>query len=324
MKLKFSHQLTLAGAIAAFGMAAQATEFRSADIHPDGYPTVEAVKFMGERLKALTAGKHTIKVFNNSALGNEKDTIEQTKIGALAMTRVNIAPMNNICAETQVPTMPFLFRSKEHMRHVLDGPIGEEILAACAPQGFVGLAYYDSGARSLYTAKKPVKSLADAKGLKIRVQQSDLWVSLLEAMGANATPMPYGEVYTALKTGLVDGAENNYPSYESSRHFEVAKYYSVTEHSMAPEMLLFSKRTWDGLSPDDQKAIRQAAKESVPYMRKLWDEREEKSLAIVKAGGAEIIKVDKASFQNAMKPVYDKFITDAKLKGLIKRIQDTQ
>ncbi len=324
MRLKFRQQLALAGAIASFAVVAQAAEFRSADIHPDGYPTVEAVKFMGERLKTLTNGKHTIKVFNNSALGNEKDTIEQTKIGALAMTRVNIAPMNNICAETQVPTMPFLFRSKEHMRHVLDGPIGEEILAACAPQGFVGLAYYDSGARSLYTAKKPVKNLADAKGLKIRVQQSDLWVSLLEAMGANATPMPYGEVYTALKTGLVDGAENNYPSYESSRHFEVAKYYSVTEHSMAPEMLLFSKRTWDSLGPDDQKAIRQAAKESVPYMRKLWDEREEKSLAIVKAGGAEIIKVDKASFQNAMKPVYDKFITDAKLKGLIKRIQDTQ
>jgi tripartite ATP-independent transporter DctP family solute receptor len=323
MTLKFRIQLALAGAMA-LAVTAHATEFRSADIHPDGYPTVDAVKFMGERLKTLTNGKHTIKVFNNSALGNEKDTIEQTKIGALAMTRVNIAPMNNICPETQVPTMPFLFRSKEHMRHVLDGPVGEEILSACAPQGFIGLAYYDSGARSLYTAKKPVKSLADAKGLKIRVQQSDLWVSLLEAMGANATPMPYGEVYTALKTGLVDGAENNYPSYESSRHFEVAKYYSVTEHSMAPEMLLFSKRTWDTLGPDDQKAIRQAAKESVPYMRKLWDEREDKSLAIVKAGGAEIIKVDKASFQNAMKPVYDKFITDAKLKGLIKRIQDTK
>jgi len=324
MTLKFRNQLALAGAMAALAVSAHATEFRSADVHPDGYPTVDAVKFMGERLKTLTNGKHSIKVFNNSSLGNEKDTIEQTKIGALAMTRVNIAPMNNICPETQVPTMPFLFRSKEHMRHVLDGPVGEEILAACAPQGFIGLAYYDSGARSLYTAKKPVKSLADAKGLKIRVQQSDLWVSLLEAMGANATPMPYGEVYTALKTGLVDGAENNYPSYESSRHFEVAKYYAVTEHSMAPEMLLFSKRTWDTLSPEDQKAIRQAAKESVPYMRKLWDEREEKSLATVKAGGAEIIKVDKASFQNAMKPVYDKFITDAKLKGLIKRIQDTQ
>src|SRR5690349_24456136 len=145
-------KLQIAAAAVASALTAHATEFRSADIHPDGYPTVDAVKFMGERLKALTNGKHTIKVFNNSALGNEKDTIEQTKIGALAMTRVNIAPMNNICAETQVPTMPFLFRSKEHMRHVLDGAIGEEILAACAPQGFIGLAYYDSGARNLYTA----------------------------------------------------------------------------------------------------------------------------------------------------------------------------
>jgi tripartite ATP-independent transporter DctP family solute receptor len=316
--IAFSAALTLAP------IAGLATEFRSSDIHPDGYPTVEAVKFMGERLQALTKGKHTIKVFNNSALGNEKDTIEQTKIGALAMTRVNIAPMNNICAETQVPTMPFLFRSTEHMRKVLDGAIGEEILASCAPQGFIGLAYYDSGARSLYTAKKPIRTLADAKGMKIRVQQSDLWVSLLEAMGANATPMPYGEVYTALKTGLVDGAENNYPSYESSRHFEVAKFYSVTEHSLAPEMLLFSKRTWDRLSADDQKAIRQAAKESVPFMRKLWDEREAKSKAIAKAGGAEFIEVDKASFQNAMKPVYDKFIVDPKLKSLVKRIQDTK
>jgi len=323
-KMKTSLTLVACVSCALAAFTARATEFRSADIHPDGYPTVDAVKFMGERLKALTGGKHTIKVFNNSALGNEKDTIEQTKIGALAMTRVNIAPMNNICPETQVPTMPFLFRSKEHMRKVLDGPIGEEILAACAPQGFIGLAYYDSGARSLYTAKKPVKTLADAKGMKIRVQQSDLWVALLEAMGANATPMPYGEVYTALKTGLVDGAENNWPSYESSRHFEVAKYYSMTEHSMAPEMLLFSKRVWDTLTPEDQKAIRQAAKESVPYMRKLWDEREQKSEALVKAAGSQIIQVDKASFQKAMQPVYDKFITDAKLKTMVKRIQDTQ
>ena len=323
MKIKKT-LFAVATVLAMTPMVSMATEFRSSDIHPDGYPTVDAVKFMSERLKVLTNGRHSIKVFNNSSLGNEKDTIEQTKIGALAMTRVNIAPMNNICAETQVPTMPFLFRSTAHMRTVLDGAIGEEILASCAPQGFIGLAYYDSGARSLYTAKKPIRTLADAKGMKIRVQQSDLWVALLEAMGANATPMPYGEVYTALKTGLVDGAENNFPSYESSRHFEVAKYYSVTEHSLAPEMLLFSKRTWDTLNAEDQKAIRQAAKESVPYMRKLWDEREAKSKAIALAGGAQFIEVDKASFQNAMKPVYDKFIVDPKLKALVKRIQDTK
>ena len=313
----------LAGLIAAACMAAHATEFRSTDIWGDDYPTVLAVRHMSQVLTKLTNGKHSIKVFPNSALGGEKDTIEQTKIGAVAMTRVNIAPMNNICPTTVVPTMPFLFHSKEHLHALLDGPVGEEILKSCEAQGFVGLAFYDSGARSMYTVKKPIKTIADMKGLKVRVQQSDLWVAMLEAMGANATPMPFGEVYTALKTGLVDAAENNYPSYESSRHFEVAKFYSKTEHSMAPEVLLFSKKVWDGLSADQQKALRQAAKESVPYMRKLWDEREDKSLATVKAAGSQIVDVDKASFQAVMKPVYDKFITDAKLRDMIKRIQDT-
>ena len=314
------HTLVAAAAASLFAVSAQATEFRSSDIHPDDYPTVQAVRHMGEELSKITNGKHSIKVFAKSALGQEKDTIEQTKLGALAMTRVNVAPMNNICAATMVPTMPFLFRSTEHMRKVLDGAIGEEILKDCEAQGFVGLAFYDSGARSIYTVKKPIKTLADAKGLKVRVQQSDLWVSVLEAMGANATPMPYGEVYTALKTGLVDAAENNYPSYESSRHFEVAKYYNKTEHSMAPEILLFSKKVWDTLPAEDQKQIRAAAKESVTYMRKLWDEREGKSLAIVKAGGAEIVEVDKVAFQNAMKPVYDKFLKDPKLQDMVKRI----
>ncbi|WP_245213981.1 TRAP transporter substrate-binding protein [Rhodoferax sp. AJA081-3] len=304
--------------------SAWATEFRSADIHPDDYPTVLAVRHMGETLSKATNGKHSIKVFSKSALGIEKDTIEQTKLGAIAMTRVNAAPMNNICAATMVPTMPFLFRSTEHMRKVLDGAIGDEILKDCEAQGFIGLAFYDSGARSMYTVKKPVKTLADAKGLKVRVQQSDLWVSLLEAMGANATPMPFGEVYTALKTGLVDAAENNYPSYESSRHFEVARFYNKTEHSLAPEILLFSKKVWDTLSAEEQKQIRIAAKESVTYMRKLWDEREEKSLAIVKAAGVQIVDVDKASFQVAMKPVYDKFLKDPKLQDMVKRINAVQ
>jgi tripartite ATP-independent transporter DctP family solute receptor len=309
---------------ACFATVGSAKEFRSADVHPEDYPTVMAVKYMSDIISKKTGGKHTIKVFTGNQLGGEKDTIEQTKLGALDLVRINVAPMNNICPETMVPTMPFLFRSKDHMRKVLDGPVGEEILKACESQGYIGLAFYDSGARSLYTVKKPVKSLADAKGLKIRVQQSDLWVSLLQAMGANATPMPYGEVYTALKTGLVDGAENNYPSFDTSRHFEVAKFYSVTEHSMAPEMLLMSKKVWDTLSADEQKIFRDAAKESVPYMRKLWDEKEAKSKAAVLAGGAQVIEVDKKSFQDAMKPVYEKFITTDKLKSLVKRVQDTK
>jgi len=322
--MKTMSRLAAALAAAAIALPATAKEFRSSDVHPEDYPTVMAVKFMSDYLKEKTGGKDSIKVYTLSSLGSEKDTIEQVKIGALDFVRINVAPMNNICPATMVPTMPFLFRSKEHMRKVLDGPVGDEILKACESQGFVGLAFYDSGARSLYTVKKPVKSLADAKGMKIRVQQSDLWVALLQAMGANATPMPYGEVYTALKVGTVDGAENNWPSYDTSRHFEVAKFYAKTEHSMAPEMLLMSKKVWDTLTPDEQKIFRDAAKESVPYMRKLWDEKEAKSEAAVKAGGAQVNDVDKKSFQDAMVPVYDKFITTPKLKQMVKAVQDTK
>jgi tripartite ATP-independent transporter DctP family solute receptor len=210
------------------------------------------------------------------------------------------------------------------MRKTLDGPVGDEILKSCEDQGLVGLAFYDSGARSIY-GKKPVRNLADAKGMKIRVQQSDLWVALLNAMGANATPMPIAEVYTALKTGLIDAAENNIPSYDGFKHFEAVKFYSRTEHSMAPEMLMMSKAVFDKLSKADQDLIRQAAKESVAFERKKWDEQEAKSLAVVKAAGAEIVdNVDKASFQQAMTPVYDKFITTPDLKRLVKAVQDTK
>jgi TRAP-type C4-dicarboxylate transport system substrate-binding protein len=192
-------------------------------------------------------------------------------------------------------------------------------------QGLIGLAFYDSGARSFYTVKKPIKSLADMKGLKIRVQQSDIFVSMIEALGANPTPMPYGEVYTALKTGIVDAAENNWPSYESSRHFEAAKFYSLSEHSLAPEVLVFSKKVWDTLSKEDQAALRKAAKESVPYMRKLWDEREVKSRQVVEAAGSQVNAVqNKQEFIDAMKPVYAKFANTPKLQSLVKRIQDTK
>jgi tripartite ATP-independent transporter DctP family solute receptor len=203
--------------------------------------------------------------------------------------------------------------------------VGDEILAAMEEQGMVGLAFYDSGARSLYTANKPVKTLADVSGMKIRVQQSDLFVSMVEALGANPTPMPYGEVYTALKTGIVDAAENNFPSYESSRHFEAAKYYTMTEHSMAPEVLVFSKVIWDTLTPEDQAMVRKAAKESVPHMRKLWDEREGKSRAAVEAAGTEIITLeDRQAWVDAMQPVYAKFADTPELQTLVQKVQATQ
>jgi tripartite ATP-independent transporter DctP family solute receptor len=322
MKIKKT-LFAVAAALAMAPLAGFATEFRSSDIHPDGYPTVEAVKFMGERLKVLTNGKHSIKVFNKGALGSERETIDQVKIGALELNRINISALNALCPKSLVPTMPFLFKSIAHMRKTLDGPVGEEILKGCESEGLVGLAFYDSGARSIY-AKKAVKTLADAKGLKIRVQQSDLWVALVGAMGANATPMPTGEVYTALKTGVIDAAENNVPSYEGFKHYEAVKIYSRTEHSMAPEMLVMSKAVYDKLPKPDQELFRAAARESVAFQRKRWDEQEAKALDIVVKAGAQIVDdVDKASFKAAMAPVYAKFITTPDLQRLVKAVQDT-
>ena len=324
MSIRTALTLAAAGlALAAGGAAAR--DFRSAEVHPADYPTTLAVQYMGKLLVERSGGKLGVHVYPAGVLGTEKDTVEQLRIGGLDMMRINAAALNSVVPETIVTVMPFLFRSTEHLHHVLDGPIGDEILAAMASQGIVGLAFYDSGARSFYTSKKPIRSLADMKGLKIRVQQSDLFVGLIEALHANPTPMPYGEVYTALKTGIVDGAENNWPSYESSRHFESAKFYTLTEHSMAPEVLAFSKIVWDKLSKDEQAMIRKAAKDSVPYMRKLWEEREVKSRKTVEAAGVQVITLpDKQEFVDAMKPVYARFADTPKLKDLVKRAQESK
>jgi tripartite ATP-independent transporter DctP family solute receptor len=309
----------------ALALPAQARDFRSADVHPGDYPTVEAVKYMGEQLAKQTDGRLGVKVYPNGALGNERDTIEQLKIGGLDMMRINAAVLTNVVPATLVTSLPFIFRSKDHMHAVLDGPVGEEILAAMEAEGMVGLAFYDSGARSIYAANKPVKALADLNGMKIRVQQSDVFVATIEALGANPTPMPYGEVYTALKTGIVDAAENNLPSYESSRHFEAAKYYTLTEHSMVPEVLVFSKIIWDNLAEEDQAMIRKAAKDSVPHMRKLWDERETKARQTVEAAGSEIIPLeDRQAWVDAVQPVYAKFASTPELQSLVQKVQTTQ
>jgi tripartite ATP-independent transporter DctP family solute receptor len=281
---------------------------------------------MGDELSKATGGKDNIKVFGDSSLGSEKDTVEQVKIGALDMVRVNTAAFNGIVPESMVPALPFLFRDLEHFRKTMYGSQGDKILAAFEKAGFVGLALYESGARSIY-AKKPIKSLADTKGLKLRVQPSDLWVSLVGAMGASATPMPFAEVYTGLKTGLLDAAENNYPSYDEAKHFESAPVYSETMHSMAPEVLVFSKKIWDTLPKEEQAQIRKAAKESIPYYVKLWEPRETDAKAAVIKGGAKIVpaaEIDRKGFVAVEKPVWDKFATTPELKALVQEIVDTK
>lgn len=307
------------------GAIAQAqTVLRSTDIHPDGYPTVEAVKFMGKLIEERTKGKIKLNVFHSAQLGQEKDTIEQTRFGVLDMNRINMAPFNNLIPATNVPSLPFIFRSVAHMRTVMDGPIGESILKEFEKHDLVGLAFYDSGARSFYNSKHAIKTPADMKGLKIRVQQSDMFISLVSALGANATPMNFGEVYSGLQTKLIDGAENNWPSYESTKHFEVSKFYSQTEHSLSPEVLVMSKKSFDKLSKEDQAIVKKAAKESVAKMRELWDAREKASEAKVRAGGAVVNTVEKQPFIDAMKPVYDKFVKDQAMKDLVAKIQATK
>ena len=323
-KLKNILGVVLASALAMGVTQVQARDFRSADVHPADYPTVMTVKKIGEIVSQKTNGKYNIKVFGNSSLGSEKDTVEQVKIGALDMVRVSTAAFHGIIPETMVPSFPFIFRDINHFRKAMAGPAGDKILAAFEKHGFIGLALWESGARSIY-AKKPVRNLADVKGMKIRVQQSDLWVSLAQAMGANPTPIPMAEVYTALKTGLVDAAENNYPSYETAKHYEAAPVYSETQHVMSPEVIVFSKKVWDTLSKEEQKIIRDAAKETVPYYIDLWTKKEQASKEItIKAGAQYINDVNKAEFVAVMKPVWDKFSPTPELKALVQDIVNTK
>jgi len=312
----------VAAACIALCGAASARDFRSADVHAKDYPTNMAVKYMGEELSKATGGKDNIKVFGDSALGSEKDTVEQVKIGALDMVRVSTAAFHGIVPESMIPSLPFIFRDIDHFRKTIYGPQGDKILAAFEKAGFIGLCMYESGARSMY-AKKPIKNVADMKGLKVRVQQSDLWVSLIKATGASPTPMPFAEVYTGLKTGLIDAAENNIPSYDETKHFESAPFFSETMHVMSPEVLVFSKKVWDTLTPQEQSAIRKAAKESIPYYVKLWDAKEKDARANVLKGGAKIIpasEIDHKGFVEVEKPVWDQFATTPELKALVQDI----
>ena len=323
-KLKKVLGVMLASAFALGAAQVEARDFRSADVHPQDYPTVMTVQKIGEIVSQKSNGKYNIKVFGNSSLGSEKDTVEQVKIGALDMVRVSTAAFHGIIPETMVPSFPFIFRDINHFRKAMAGPAGDKILAAFEKHGFIGLALWESGARSIY-AKKPVRNLADVKGMKIRVQQSDLWVSLAQAMGANPTPIPMAEVYTALKTGLVDAAENNYPSYETAKHYEAAPVYSETQHVMSPEVIVFSKKVWDTLSKEEQKIIRDAAKETVPYYIDLWTKKEQASKEItIKAGAQYINDVNKAEFVAVMKPVWDKFSPTPELKALVQDIVNTK
>ncbi len=304
--------------------SAQDITLRVSDTHPDDYPTVQALSFMSEYLLRESDGRIGLKLYAGGQLGEERDTLEITIFGGIDLNRVNLAPLNSIVPETTVLAMPFIFQSIDHMRRVVDGPIGDELLAAMEPQGLIGLAFYDSGARSFYNVKRPIETPADLDGMKIRVQNSELFVEMVAALGGNPTPMGFGQVYESLVLGTIDGSENNWPSYESTRHFEVADHYSRTEHSMAPEVLVMSAHRWRKLTPADRALVRAAARASVPVMRELWDARVERSRAAVLANGNAVIEsVDKGPFRAAVQPVYDRFLNTPELEALARRISET-
>ncbi|MEZ2720046.1 TRAP transporter substrate-binding protein [Paenalcaligenes hominis] len=313
--------LVIAAGLAVTQGAVNAKTLRSADVHPNNYPTVESVNYMSERLKEMTNGDLDIKVFGSGQLGNEKATLEQTRFGVLDMNRITLGEINNLVEDTIVLSLPYVFRSKEHMRKVVDSEIGAEMLASLEPHGLIGLAFFDAGSRNIYNSKHEVKTPNDLAGLKIRVQPSDIFLDMINTLGANAVPMGFNEMYSGLQTGVIDGTEQSWPTYESTNHVEVAKYYSLTEHLMLPEALVMSKITYDKLTEEQKKAVHLAAQDAKYKMRDLWDAREKESERIVREKGAIIAEVDKQLFMDKVAPVQEKYLKNERLKTLFDRIQ---
>src|SRR5262244_1360037 len=313
-----------AATLAALPLAG-AREFRVADTQSEDYPTVQALMFMARLVEERTGGRHHIRVFHSRQLGEEKDTIEQTRVGAIDLNRTNVAPIGSLIPAANVLALPFLFRSFDHLHKVLDHEIGEEILASSQRHGFVSLTFYDSGARSIYNSVRPVRSLADMKGLRIRVQQSDLMFGMIKALGAEPIELPYGQVSTGLSTRLVDGAENNWPSYVTTGHYKLAPYYTLTEHTMGPEVLVMSRPAWESLSAEDRVIFKEAARKSSAFMRELWGGLEERSRQQARAAGNTIITdFDRKPFEAAMSAIYANTVTDPDLQRLVERIRRIQ
>lgn len=319
-----SRTLGIVGALflAAATTNAPAREFRAADTQSEDYPTVQALRYMGRLIEERTDGRLQIRVFHSRQLGEEKETIEQTRAGAIDLNRTNVALIGTFVPAMNVLAMPFLFRSIEHLEKVLDGPIGNEILNSFEPYGFVGLTFYDSGARSVYNSVRPIRSIADMHGLRIRVQQSQLMSDMIRALGAEPIELPYGQVRTGLATKLIDGAENNWPSFVTTDHYKYAGYYTLTEHTMSPEVLVMSLKAWSSLSAEDRKIFRDAALESSRFMRERWRDLEEQSRRQAESAGVTIVvDFDRKPFEAAMLPIYEKAQRDPSAAALIERIR---
>lgn len=316
---------TVAVLAATAGLQASAqTVLKASDTHPAGYPNVVAVENLGKKLEAQTNGRYKVQMFPGAVLGEEKATVEQTQIGAIQLNRISLGVVGPVVPDVDVFNMPFVFRDIAHMRKVIDGPIGDELLAkvTASPARLVALGWMDGGARSLYT-KKLVKTPADLKGVKVRMMGNPLFVDTMNAMGGNGISMSYGEVFSALQTGVIDGAENNPPSMFTSNHFTTGtKFYAQTNHLIIPELLVMSKVAWDKLTPADQALMKKLGREAQMEQRVLWDKSVEDYSAKLKAAGVEFVPVDQKVFFDATAPVRAKY--GAKFTDLMKRIDETK
>src|SRR5215470_5260822 len=312
-----------AAVVSTSAFAQQKLVLKASDVHPAGYPTVVAVENLGKKLEKATNGRLSVQMFAAMQLGGEKEAIEQAQVGAIQIARVSVGALGPVIDDLNVFNLPFLFRNTAHMQKVIDGPIGQELLDKVTNNrnaGLVGLAWMDAGARSVYDTKKPIRNIGDLKGLKVRVMGNPMFVDMMNALGGNGVAMGYDQVFSALQTGVVDGAENNPPSFVFDNHYQVAKYYTLTEHLIVPEILILSRQTWDALSKEDRELVSRLAREAQLEERALWQKYENEAIEKAKAAGIQIIPVsDKAPFQAAVKPVWDKY--GPKFADLIKRIQ---
>ena len=327
--MTYTFTKTLMGAVTAVSMlcgAAAAADWRGWNIHTDGYPNTTAMDKFAELLAEKTGGEVKLQMFHGGTLGSQPDAVEQVRAGALEIGNFNLGPIGPIVAEANVVSLPFIFKDVPHMFRVLDSEGGKAIADGMAAKGLLPLAWYDAGARSFYNGERAINTPADVTGMKVRVMNNDLFTGMIAELGGNPSPMAFAEVYQALKTGVVDGAENNWPSYESTGHFEVAGFYSLSQHLIIPECICVNTDAFNALSADMQAAVVAAAQESAKLQRGLWAEREAASRKAVEDAGVVVNDVaDKAPFQAAMAPVYEAYFTsNPSLRPLVELIQATE
>jgi tripartite ATP-independent transporter DctP family solute receptor len=308
-------------------LAQQKLVLKASDVHAEGYPTVEAVENLGKKMEKATNGRVSVQMYPSMQLGGEKEAIEQAQVGAIAFARVSVGALGPVVDDLNVFNLPYVFRDTAHAQKVMDGEIGKELLdkVSNSGKGIIGLCWMDAGARSFYDTKHPIKTMADLKGLKVRVMGNPMFVDLANSMGANGVAMGYDQVFTSLQTGVIDGAENNPPSFVFDNHYQVAKYYTIDEHLIVPEMLVMSKKIYDSMSKDEQALIMKYAREAQMEERKLWEKYEQQAMDKAKASGVQIIHIsaaEKKKLQDAVKPVWDKY--GPKYAAMVKRIQEVK